>query len=296
MSVSRVLQPRVLRPTLSLRYQHLIRAQSTTAVPPPSPTPSQPSFLKRNRSAILWSTLGLTLGLTAGNLVAHTIAPPPMPEAGTHEDSILLADLNQRIDADFKVKVWRGKCLGVAKQLKGGQGGWVEIVPRPVGDTTIEGESMINHLQGAKAFGVERLFWDRDERRLTAIIWFGGAISGWPGVTHGGAIATALSAQAALAATLAEGIATDFSAAARPQRMPGTGSHAKIFAPQSLHDDPAQMSLSYVKPTYANNFYVVRVGPSLDLEQDPEHIVPSQPAGGEDYEATLEAMDGKPQA
>ncbi|KAK3673110.1 hypothetical protein LTR78_006950 [Recurvomyces mirabilis] len=216
-----------------------------------------------------------------------------MPKPGTHEDSILLADLNHRLDDEFKVKVWRGKCLGVGRQLKGAEGGWVEIVPRPAEDDTMRGDSMINNLQGAKAFGAERLFWDRDQHSLVAIIWFGGAISGWPGVTHGGAIATALSDKAALAATLAEGLGTSISAAATPQRMPGTGSHAKIFVPETLHDDPTQMSLSYLKPTYANNFYVVRIGPSLDLEQDPVHIVPSHPAGVEDYEATLEAMDGK---
>ncbi|TKA50474.1 hypothetical protein B0A55_12948, partial [Friedmanniomyces simplex] len=111
-----------------------------------------------------------------------------MPELGTHEDGILIADLNKRIDSDFKVKVLRGKCLGVAKQLKGSSseaGGWAEVIP-PNNEETRRGgnDELVSHMQGAKGLGVERLFWDRSEKRLVAIIWLFGALSGWPGVTH----------------------------------------------------------------------------------------------------------------
>ncbi|KAK5114689.1 hypothetical protein LTR62_002262 [Meristemomyces frigidus] len=283
---------RVLRPWLSLRRQVLARAQSTSTSPRLTPS----TFLRRNRAPLIFGTLALALGLMAGNLTAFTIAPPPMPNAGTHEDGVLMADLNQRLDNEFKVKVLRGKCLGVAKQLKGTQGGWVEIVQRPSDEElAARTDSIISHLQGAKALGPERVFWDTGERRLVAIVWFGGAISGWPGVTHGGAIATALAEKAALAATLAQSTTAGFSAAATPQRMPGTGNHAKMFAPATeQHGDPAQLSLSYVKPTLANNFYVIRVSSPMDFEhEEPEGIVPLSPAGGEDYEVTLEAMDTK---
>ncbi len=123
MSALRTLPLRFLRPQLSQRYRHLRRTNSTTqgtaTGPLSTPPPAQPTFLRRNRTVLLWTTLSLTLGLIAGNTTQHIIAPPPMPEPGTHEDGILIADLNQRIDSDFKVKVLRGKCLGVAKQLKG---------------------------------------------------------------------------------------------------------------------------------------------------------------------------------
>ncbi|RMY61003.1 hypothetical protein D0865_01227 [Hortaea werneckii] len=296
MNVTRTLRPRLLRPHLSSRYQHLRRSESTAAgqTTTSSAPPPQPSFLKRFRSPILWSSLALALGFTGGSLVSHTLAPPPMPEPGTHEDGVLMADLNKQIDEDFKVKVLRGKCLGVAKQLKGAEGGWVEIVPPPPEDTRLRGDGLVEKMQGAKGLGVERLFWDRGEHKLVAVIWFGGSLCGWPGVTHGGAIATALSDKLALAASLAENRNSQAtSAAAIPQRMPGTGNHAKMFSPSDKPDEPAQLSLSYVKPTLANGFYVIRVQPSMDLEQDPAKIVPTEPPGGHEYEATLETLDAR---
>ncbi|KAK5735969.1 hypothetical protein LTR17_007804 [Elasticomyces elasticus] len=295
MAASRTLKPRLLRPNLSPRYNHIRRFESTIASQ--SQPPPQPTFLRRNRSRLIWTTLSLSLGFMAGSVTLHIMAPPPMPEPGSREDRILLADLNKRIEEDFKVKVMRGKCLGVAKQLKGSsEGGWAEVVSAPVVDETKskwEGDSIVNQMQGAKGLGVERLFWDRGEQKLVAVIWFGGALSGWPGVTHGGAIATVLADKAALAAALTDDRSNASSAAATPQRSPGTGSHAKILAPSTRHEEPAQLSLSYVKPTLANNFYVIRVSPSMELDQDLEHIVPSEPRGGHEFEATLETLDAK---
>ncbi|KAF2773576.1 hypothetical protein EJ03DRAFT_347555 [Teratosphaeria nubilosa] len=299
MSAIRTMRPRVARLHLSSRYQRLHRKQSTaTEASPPPPPPPPPGFLTRNRGPIAWSVLGLLLGLSGASLILHTLAPPALPEAGTREDKVLLEDLHKRIEESFKVKVLRGKCLGVAKQLKGTQSGWVEIVsPVAVEDGTAERNGLVGQIQGMKGMGVERLFWDRGEQKLVAIVWFGPSLSGWPGVTHGGAIATALAEKMALAATLAEERGGAISAAAVPQRLPGTGSHAKMFAPPSTVDEPAQLSLSYVKPTLANNFYVIRVTPSDEepeqLNQDPAKIVPSEPRGGHEYEATLETMDAK---
>lgn len=218
-----------------------------------------------------------------------------MPEYGSHEDGILMADLNKRIDDEFKVKVLRGKCLGVTKQLRGEQGGWVEVVSRPINESVPEAgqkKGFVAGLQGAKGLGVERLFWDRGEHKLIAIVWFGGSLSGWPGVTHGGVIATQLAEKFALAETLAETPAS-VTAAAIPQRLPGTGDHAKMPLPADPMDEPAQLSLSYVKPTYANGFYVIRISPSVPLEEDPKHIVPSEPSGGHEYEATIETLDAR---
>lgn len=217
-----------------------------------------------------------------------------MPDYGSHGDNVLMADLNKRIDDEFKVKVLRGKCLGVTKQLRGAEGGWVEVVPRPAEETSREDgkKGLITSLQGAKGLGVERLFWDRGEHKLIAIVWFGGALSGWPGVTHGGVIATQLAEKFALAESLAETPAS-VAAAAIPQRLPGTGDHAKMPLPVDPLDEPAQLSLSYVKPTYANGFYVIRVSPSEPLDEDPKHIVPSEPIGGHEYEATIETLDAR---
>lgn len=299
MSVARCLNSRAFRPQLSLRYQLLRRSESTVskaaqpALGQSAPAPPKGFFRRHRRTA--WITGALLSGGALGSFILHSLAPPPMPEPGSREDGILMADLNRRIDDEFKVKVLRGKCLGVSKQLRGAQGGWVEITSRPAetgSPDSGEKKGLLTSLEGAKGLGVERLFWERDEHMLVAVVWFGGSLSGWPGVTHGGVIATELAEKFALAETLASTPAS-VTAAAIPQRLPGTGSHAQMPFPSDPLDEPAQLSLSYVKPTYANGFYVLRIAPSAPIEEDPKHIVPSEPVGGHEYEATIESMDAR---
>lgn len=298
MSTVATVRPRILRPNLSLRYQWLRRAESNAASHIPKAKPDAPAstgFLRRNRSAILWASLSLTLGAVGGQFVVHTIAPPPLPEPWSREDGILMADLNKRIDEDFKVKILRGKCLGVSKALKGDESGWVEVVPLPIdfSEKRDPTHNLVAQLEGAKGLGVERLFWDRRERKLVAVVWFGGSLCGWPGVTHGGAIATQLAEKLSMAAALADGSSNDVRAAATPQRLPGVGNHAKMLAPGSTPAEPAQMSLNYVKPTFANNFYVVRVAPAIPLDEKPDAVQPLDVHGGPEWEATLETLDAK---
>ena len=287
-------RPRILRPYLSPRHPILTRSSTTAAQP-------SPSFFQRNRSAIISTALALGLGALAGQVVIHSVAPPPLPEPWSREDGLLIADLNRRIDDDFKVKILRGKCLGVAKALKGGESGWVEVVKLPVDLAGKEqagmGRKLLESMEGAGGLGVERLFWDKREKKLVAVVWFGGSLCGWPGVTHGGAIATLLAEKVSMAATLADtpAIENGTLAAAMPQRLPGTGNHAKMLAPASAYDEPSQLSLNYVKPTYANKFYVIRVAPALEKAE--EVAEPARPAqvkkvsGGSEWEATLETMD-----
>lgn len=284
--------PRLLRPSLSLRHQCIHRAESTSANAAQS-TP-KPGLFVSYRRPILWTT-SFIFGLVAGNFIVHTVAPPAPMLPGSREDAILMADLNKRIDADFKVQILRGKCLGMAKQLKGAKSGWVEVVSMPEEPVPGQVEGLVHQMAGSNGLGVERIFWDRKEKQLVAVIWFGGSLSGWPGVTHGGAMATAFADKMALAARLAhDDTPGSVSAAAVPQRLPGSGEHAKMLAPTEKPQEPSQMSLSYVKPVYAHDFYVIRVSPpAIPLDQDPEHIVPSEPAGGHEYEATLETMDAR---
>lgn len=236
----------------------------------------------------------MTFGLIGGNLVAHTMAPPAMPDPDSYEDKILMADLNKEIDNEFKVQILRGKCLGVARQLKGEEGGWVEVIPPSAEEPMLHPDNLMSNFRGAKGLGVERVFFDRTEKRLVAVIRFGPSLCGWPGVTHGGMLATELVEKMALTATLAENRGGALSEAAIPQRMPGTGTHAKMLAPTTYPDEPTHLSVSYVKPTYANNFYVVRVTPYYaPPDQSSRDIVPSEPSVGHEYVATLETMDGQ---
>ncbi|EME48409.1 hypothetical protein DOTSEDRAFT_48900 [Dothistroma septosporum NZE10] len=272
---------RALRPALSLRYQRLLEPKSfPRAYSTPAPT-------RKSRAPYIWSAGALLLGLACGTGVVHTISPPVMPEAGTHEDRVLMLDINKRIEEEFKVKVLRGKCLGVTKALQGKEAGWVEIVSSSEGH---EGKTeLVKELQGAKGLGVERVFWDRGEQKLVCIIWLGGSLSGWPGITHGGVLATALQEKVALANSLSQpsSFPAGFSSAAKPQRLPGAGDHAKMLHPTEIPAEPAQLSFDYIKPTYANHFYTVRVVPSWEGGQV------RMPIQGAEWIATLETMDGK---
>lgn len=182
----------------------------------------------------------------------------------------------------------RGKCLGVAKALKGKEGGWVEIVSNGgEGEAGGKAKEFIQTMRGAKGLAVERIFWDRGEQRLVAVVYFGGALSGWPGVTHGGLLATAIEEKIALANYLASGADSSANAAATPQRLPGTGNHATVtIDPAAVLPEPAQVSIDYKKPTYANNFHVIRVRPAYDAEEDVRMAIE-----GHEWVATLEMMD-----
>ncbi|KAI5201098.1 hypothetical protein AUEXF2481DRAFT_645625 [Aureobasidium subglaciale EXF-2481] len=245
-------------PTRSLQCVRQIRRASTLDSKPNK----APSLLRKYRGIILWTSIGLAVGGTTGTIVSHTIAPPPHPLPGTHEDGVLMQDLNTRIDSEFKVKVLRGKCTAVAASLRGDEGVWRELDPK-----TLHGSLVNDSLAGARSLGVQRVFWNEKEHELVAVVWFGGAMSGWPGVTHGGGIATVLADKMALAARLAKGIAPAQDSSVGPS-------------------EATRLDLAYKKPTYANAFYVVRAVPRYGAFES------SSPSDME-VEAQLETLDGK---
>jgi hypothetical protein len=74
--------------------------------------------------------------------------------------------------------------------------GWIELdVKKNIAESkedwgsttrTLTGES----LAGSKGLGVQRAFWNAETKELVAVVWIGRALSGWPGLAHGGAVAT----------------------------------------------------------------------------------------------------------
>lgn len=49
---------------------------------------------------------------------------------------------------------------------------------------------MLRAISGTRGLGVQRAFWNDETREMVAIVWMGGGLAGWPGVAHGGGIAT----------------------------------------------------------------------------------------------------------
>lgn len=313
----------------SLLTHQQFRLQSNTSTPPSATPPpeSQPSGLLDARNptakppkapryrqrALIYSTVSLLIGVLAGNFITFTISPPADPLPGSATDKLIVHDLSNRIDDEFKVKILRGKARATPAKLRGEDGAWVEVasslssdenvVPKKTGDVPAwlaerdaqeglrqqasalglryeedQGQMTREAMAGARGLGVERLFWNMRNHELVAVVWFGGGLSGWPGVTHGGALATVLGEKAALAAQLLrmggddEGAARDAAGVARGPEL-------------------ENLQLSYKKPTHARGFYVVRMKPRVDLEGAATMV---GTLGKEvEVEGTLETMDGK---
>ena len=112
-------------------------------------------------------------------------------------------------------------------------------------------------LAGARALGgFQRIFANKETGEVIAVVWFGGAVAGWPGVTHGGIAATILDEQ--------------FGRCAVRQFPSGTGVTANL-------------DVNYRKPIMTNSYYVVRAKPVKEGFTDKKGWV----------EGRLETLDGK---
>jgi len=104
--------------------------------------------------------------------------------------------------------------------------------------------------------GVQKIFWNATTGEAVSVIFFGGALSGWPGITHGGAIATVI--DESLGRVAARSV---------PARTAVT----------------ANLELHYRAPTLANQFYVLKVGPVKEGSTERKAYV----------DGRLETLDGK---
>ena len=179
-----------LRPPI---VQTVIRLFSS-AIPPtinvdtPGQTPSvqsTPQFKSQPRRSLrplIYATAFLFLGLTAGQLFRFTIVPPPLPIPSSREDLILVQALNKDADA-----------LPIVQELRVHLEDWIE---HEAYDRQSHAETEMslsaNIMKGSRGLGVQRQFWNRKDRRMITVIFYGGALAGWPGVTHGGVLATTM--------------------------------------------------------------------------------------------------------
>ena len=47
-------------------------------------------------------------------------------------------------------------------------------------------------MSGPEAIPVQRVFVNKKDKKVVNVVWYGHAVSGWPRVVHGGALATIL--------------------------------------------------------------------------------------------------------
>ncbi|GME24164.1 aldehyde-activating protein [Neofusicoccum parvum] len=294
---------------------------TTTTTPPPpeqqqqqqhdQPQPPPPRRRRKIslRPAIL-ATLFLGAGLVTGNIVRFTIAPPPLPDVGTDMDEALSEKLRDELDRlpvvrslaaeagwddarDWvEVAPWGGLSAPSPRtdlgDGKGGGKGWFGGWLWGAGGKGEEGGTVVyegllgdeSHLVsqtlgGMKGFGPARRFVNRATRESVTVFWVGGGLTGWPGVAHGGALATAF-----------------VEALGSPE--------------QKRTGEPASLTLTYLAPTMASNFFVLRVAPSPpppppDTDLPPQKDMTKRPVpseersadGGEEWSGTLAAVQGK---
>jgi hypothetical protein len=216
------LQPKY-RQSFSTRSRRFQDASSQSATPSPTVIVQRP---RRSLRPYIYAAAFLLLGLGAGQFVRAVIVPPPLPLPDTAEDHILLSKLRKDIDA-----------LPIVQELRARRDAWLEF------DAYMDqAEAQRIHcmtagsMSGSRGLGLQRIFWNKAEQRLLAVVFLGGGITGWPGVTHGGAVATILQENLERVANGPEVYPKD-----------EQGNH--------ILD---KVEVNYRKPTQANRIYVVR--------------------------------------
>ncbi|KAI9817556.1 MAG: hypothetical protein M1827_001168 [Pycnora praestabilis] len=169
-----------------------------------------------------------------------------MPVPGTPEDALLLSTLNA--DADR---------LSLVQELRSKPFEWKEwdaysILPHADKLPRLTSGAMA----GSRGLGVQRVFWNEAEGKAVSIVFFGGDLSGWPGVIHGGTIATVMDESLWRAAV---------------RLLPLKNAVT------------ANLNLTYRLPTLANRFHVLEVEPIKDKTTERKASI----------RGSLKTMDGR---
>ncbi|KAH9874948.1 hypothetical protein J1614_004436 [Plenodomus biglobosus] len=215
------------------------------------------------RWSYLWYASILALGITTGLSARHFAGPLGLPVPGSPEDKLILDSLSTDIDNLEIVQSLRSQSYNITTDASlrsgpglgsGGGGGrkisaykdWLEL-DFNLGKEDEAKNGILGVMSGTRGLGVQRAFWNANAQEMVAVVWIGGGLSGWPGVAHGGAIATIFE-----------------EVMARMVRGP-EGRVEPSHHPDSL-------AITYAKPTYSLDFYILRA--SFKKSADPESETP----------------------
>jgi uncharacterized protein (TIGR00369 family) len=184
----------------------------------------------------------------SGSYVTMVIAPPSLPLPNTPEDELMVEFLSKK-----------AKEFPIVKSLSEDPN-WTYV--DAYGGTAATTEERAHRLStgplsGARGLGgFRRIFHNSDTGEHISVVWIGGALAGWPGVTHGGVTATLMDETLGLCAV---------------RQLPGrTGVTANL-------------ELNYLKPVITNAFYVIRASPQKEGGSETKQWV----------EGRLETLDGR---
>lgn len=190
-----------LRPLFRPPYfktTHILRAAlGQTSLP-------QPDLIlqSRFRWPYLWYAGILSLGIATGLGARQFAAPLGLPTPDSPEDKLIIQSLGTDVDRLDVVQSLRKQTfnlhsdtpiIGTANEDKFTVRGWVELDVDLVKNAEIDElgvKGILGAMSGTRGLGVQRAFWNAETKEMVAVVWIGGGLAGWPGVAHGGAIAT----------------------------------------------------------------------------------------------------------
>ena len=198
---------------------------------PPNPYFTPLPKARRSLRPYIYATLFTFLGFTVGQYITLVVLPPPLIEPSSDDDIKMVEFLTSQAERLPIVK-------SMAEDTE-----W----------TLLEGYSRLSEeerkhvlttgpMGGSRGLGGYRKTWvHKDTGECVTVIWIGGALAGWPGVTHGGVTASILDEALGTCAIL--------------QFPAKTGVTANL-------------EVNYLKPVVTNSFYVLRAIPIKEGGRD----------------------------
>ncbi|KAL2181108.1 HotDog domain-containing protein [Thermothelomyces heterothallicus CBS 202.75] len=204
---------------------------------------------RQARGRLFLALASTLVGLSLGSAVRVLVSPPNPPEPNTEED-------------EYTIRIIREQAakLPIVQQMTGDPEQWewwdaYESLPAEHRAQHISASA----LAGSRGVGAyQRVFCNRSTGELVSVIHFGSATTSWPGVVHGGCLATILDESCGRAAF----------------RDPEWGGRVGLTA---------RLTLEYKKPTLANNFYVIRA------RVRPDEELPESERGKRHYKCWIDA-------
>ncbi|KAI0423888.1 hypothetical protein F5Y09DRAFT_173216 [Xylaria sp. FL1042] len=198
----------------------------------PSPSPQTPRRRRRRRRrrGLYYAAAFLFFGIIMGTLVSNAIAPPSLPAPGSDQD----AYMQTRIQA-------QGAALPIVQQLEADPSwtSWDAYSGVSAAGSRITSGPMA----GSSGLAFQRVFHNAATGEVVTVVYFGAAMAGFPGVVHGGALATVLDESLGRCA---------------------------IFRFPSRTGVTANLEMQYRAPAMTNAFYVIRTTP---IPSDDDHAV-----------------------
>ncbi|KAK4156755.1 hypothetical protein C8A00DRAFT_40772 [Chaetomidium leptoderma] len=221
---------------------------TTTTEPSPSPNPKQAKPKPRLAPRLIFAVAFTLLGAAAGSSLRLVLAPPDSPAPHSETDAY-----TTRVLHDQALQIPLVQHLTSDPETWEAWDAYESLSPSHRAQHIAAGA-----LAGSRGVGgYQRVFWNKkDTKEVVSVIYFGGGTTGWPGVVHGGCLATILDESCGRAAFKA------------------WGGRAGMTA---------SLGLEYKKVTLANGFYVVRV------RVRPEEELPERERGKRHYKCWVDA-------